>query len=171
MDKHYLLDSNIFIQSSLFEYRFSFCHEFWHLLEELHLLDMVYSISSVRKELIQKNDNLSSWVKTLPETFFIQERNDLDTQNGYANLMNWAMQNTQFTNEAKLKFASDHADPWLVAHAAAKGYSIVTHEVYKEYIKKTIKIPNAAQFLGVNYINVYDFLESVATDTFKPRLQ
>lgn len=165
----YLLDSNIFIQSHRFEYRFSFCNGFWTLLKTLHNAGTVFSIKAVKTELMQGGDALSDWVRALPNTFFLDER-DVSTQEHYGYLMNWAMKNKHFTDEAKRKFASEHADPWLVAHARASNMRIVTHEVYDANIKRTIKIPNAARELGVACVNTYDFLEDLAERTFEMKI-
>lgn len=161
----YLLDSNIFIQSSIFEYRPSFCFAFWELLKNLHLAGRVFSISSVKRELTCKDDELAKWVNDLPDTFFLDER--VVAQKHYADLMNWAMNNPQFKDEAKNKFASEHADPWLVVYAAQEKMKIVTHEIYDPHIKKAIKIPNAAEYLKVDCVTLYNFLDLVSENNFQ----
>lgn len=161
----YLLDSNIFIQSFNLAYRPSFCSAFWDLLQTLHLAGRVFSISSVKKELTYRDDDLAKWVLNLPDTFFLNEK--IVGQQNYKYLMNWAMANPQFTDGAKLKFASDHADPWLVAYAAQENMKIVTQESYNLNIRTSIKIPNAAEQLGVKYIGLFDFLDSVCENNFQ----
>ena len=168
MDDSYLLDSNIFIQSHRFEYRFSFCSGFWELLEILHQRGIVFSIRAVKNELLKGNDALSAWIRQLPESFFYDER-DQETQSRYGFLMNWAHNNPQFTQNAKMKFASQHADPWLVAYAAAHDMKLITHEVFDQNIKKSIKIPNAERVLNVQCVNMYDFLELFWNGTFTVR--
>lgn len=74
MNDGYLLDSNIFIQSHRFEYRFSFCSGFWELLQILHQREIVFSIRAVKNELLKNNDALSAWIRQLPESFFCDER-------------------------------------------------------------------------------------------------
>lgn len=165
MDDSYLLDSNIFIQSHRFEYRFSFCSGFWELLKILHLRRIVFSIRAVKNELLKNNDALSTWIRQLPESFFCDER-DQETQSKYRYLMNWAYNNPQFNQNAKMKFASEHADPWLVAYAAAHHMKLITHEVFDPNTKKSIKIPNAAGVLNVQCVNMYDFLELFSNGTF-----
>ena len=80
--------------------------------------------------------------------------------------MNWAYNNPQFNQNAKMKFASEHADPWLVAYAAAHNMKLITHEVFDPNTKKSIKIPNAAGVLNVQCVNMYDFLELFSNGTF-----
>jgi hypothetical protein len=49
------------------------------------------------------------------------------------------------------------ADYWLVAHALAKQYVVVTHEVPAQSVRK-IKIPNACIGLGIQCVSPYDML-------------
>ncbi|EHM53812.1 DUF4411 family protein [Cardiobacterium valvarum] len=162
----YVLDSNIFIQSVNREYRFSFCSGFWDLLQDLYQNDVICSIKTVKRELTQRNDDLSDWVKNkLPNNFF---HNELVAGYEYGRLMQWAYSNLQFSDNAKQVFADENrADAWLVAYAAKQGMTVVTHEVLEPYIKKAIKIPNAAQHLSVPCVHIYDFLEKVAKGNFE----
>ena len=49
------------------------------------------------------------------------------------------------------------ADYWLVAHALAHNFVVVTHEVPSDSTRK-IKIPNACIGLGLNCISPYEML-------------
>ncbi|MFD2724515.1 DUF4411 family protein [Ignatzschineria indica] len=49
----YLLDSNIFIQSKNLHYRFSFCGNFWILLQDMHATGMVFTVKVVKQELLK----------------------------------------------------------------------------------------------------------------------
>jgi hypothetical protein len=62
----YLLDSNVFIQAKNLHYGLDFCPAFWQWLDEAHAAGTVYSIDSVRTELIAGNDDLSAWVQQRP---------------------------------------------------------------------------------------------------------
>lgn len=53
------------------------------------------------------------------------------------------------------------ADGWIVAFAHAKSGIVVTQEIYAAQIKNRIKIPNACEAFGVNYVNTYDMLRSL----------
>jgi hypothetical protein len=59
----YLLGSNVFIQAKNLHYGLDFCPAFWQWLDEAHSAGLVYSIDSVRTELIAGNDDLSAWVQ------------------------------------------------------------------------------------------------------------
>ena len=51
------------------------------------------------------------------------------------------------------------ADYYLVAHALAHGFSVVTHEVAANSIKK-IKIPNACIALHIKSMSPYEMLRT-----------
>ena len=136
----YLLDSNIFIQSANLEYRHSFCANFWELIANLHKQGLLYSINAVKNEVNNKKDALATWIRQLPAGFFLDEK---QAQTEYAELMQWAIAQTQYSQIAIQDFAQVHkADAWLVALAQKEGMGIITHETYDPHIKKRIKIPN-----------------------------
>lgn len=172
----YLLDSNFFIQSKNFSYRFEFCQAFWDLIIKLHNKGLVYSINKVKNELLNGNDSLSIWVSQLPDSFWLDEFDYIDE---YKSVINWAETkiinptNSQgFTKTAKEVFADeDRADAWLIACASGlSNTTIVTQETFvdpKTY--KTIKIPNAAQDFKIKCTTIYDFLTATCENNFTPK--
>lgn len=163
----YLLDSNIFIQSKNFQYRFGFCQAFWDLIINLHHQGQVFSINKVKDELTEGNDELADWVKTLPKSFWLDEFDYID---GYNDVINWA-QSTNFKDRAKANFADEKiADAWLVASAFNRSNTvIVTQETQvNPEARKQIKIPNAAQEFNVDCFTLYDFLSATCHNNFTP---
>ena len=57
--------------------------------------------------------------------------------------------------------ATDLPDPWLVAHAKANNYTIVTYEKSEPNRKSRIKIPEVCNQFGVRYINTVDLLREL----------
>ena len=49
------------------------------------------------------------------------------------------------------------ADYYLVAHALARKWVVVTHEVYANTTKR-IKIPNACMGVGIRHMNPFEML-------------
>jgi|26BtaG_2_1085354.scaffolds.fasta_scaffold24023_2 hypothetical protein len=172
----YLLDSNFFIQSKNFSYRFEFCQAFWDLIITLHNQGLVYSIQKVKQELIKGNDNLSSWVRQLPESFWLDE---FDYVNEYNSVINWAnnklvdpAKSQGFTSAAKAIFADEgRADAWLIACASGLPNTVIVTQETKIDPKayKTIKIPNAAQDFQVSCSTIYDFLSNTCENNFTPK--
>src|SRR5262249_26273465 len=67
----------------------------------------------------------------------------------------WAT--TQSYEAAAIATFLQVADYWLLAHALAHHFTIVTHEVPSDSIRK-IKIPNACIGLGVGCVSPYEML-------------
>lgn len=163
----YLIDSNIFIQAKRTYYQMSFCTAFWDLIITLHNQGKVYSINKVKQELTRGEDELSEWAKTLPSTFWIDEEQYSEE---YGKIINWAYQ-SKFTDTAKLNFAEhSRADAWLIATAAAKNMTIITHETRADpNVKRLVKIPNAAEIYGIPCITIYEFLAEHSHSNFTPK--
>lgn len=58
---------------------------------------------------------------------------------------------------AGMKIFFQGADFYLVAHAKAHGYTVVTHEVPADSIRR-IKIPNVCVGLGIRFMTPYEML-------------
>lgn len=160
----FLIDSNIFINSKIFAYRFEYCKMFWDFLLELHNKDIVYSINAVKKELLRKDDELSDWVNNeVPDSFFIDEASSMKS---YGILMNWA-QKQNVIEKAKRDFANtEKADAFLIAYAMENDYVILTDEKSSPDAKKRIMIPNAASAHGVRTMVLFEFLPLYAGHNF-----
>ena len=66
--------------------------------------------------------------------------------------------NPAYTDAARTEFL-DAADYFLIAHALAKGFTVVTAEVAADTVKK-VKIPNACQALAVSYMDLFTMLRA-----------
>lgn len=162
--KRFLIDSNVFINAKYFHYNFNYCKIFWDYILALHTKGVVYSIDSVRKELLAKTDELSEWViKETPQSFFEDESSSLAA---YGTLMNWS-HGLDVSDKAKEDFASQtKADAFLIAHAMTHGFNIITHERPMVGAKKRIMIPNAAEAHGVTTLTLYEFLVDYSGQNF-----
>ena len=160
----FLIDSNVFINAKYFHYNFKYCKVFWDLLIALHNKGLVFSINSVKKELMAKPDEIADWVQNeVPLSFFEDENTSIKS---YAVLMNWA-QGLNVDKKAKDDFASaDKADAFLIAHAMTHGFTIITHEKSSPGAKKRIMIPNAADDHGIKTISIYEFLAIYSGQNF-----
>nr|WP_263974653.1 DUF4411 family protein [Morganella morganii] len=73
LNRRFLIDSNVFINSKNFYYNFGYCKIFWDLLLTLHQKGIVYSISCVKNELNSGNDEIVDWIKNeVPDSFLFQ---------------------------------------------------------------------------------------------------
>jgi hypothetical protein len=149
----YLLDANVFIQAKNLHYGFDFCPAFWDWLISQNAAGTVASIEKVGDELQAGADDLSTWAGARGLTFFRPP--DSTVVPALTQVSTWAT--TQTYEPAAIATFLQVADYWLVGHAVAHGYVVVTHEVPSESIRK-IKIPNACIGLGLTCVTPYEML-------------
>lgn len=155
----YLVDSNIFIVSNR-NYRQEFFPVVWDFFlstPNLYMLDRVYN------ELVPKNDALSVWAKKnyknsviVADTFFDE----------YRQVADYLRNSGLWTNAGYEQWTRDYtkADPWLIACALNRGYTIVTDEKMTGPNGKASpnepKIPFVAKQLGVKTASFWTLLKS-----------
>lgn len=148
----YLLDANIFIQAKNLHYGFDFCPAFWGWLKEQNIIGKVASIEKVADELTGE-DELADWTKTQGKAFFLPADNAVVP--ALSAVSAWV--NTQSYEPAAIATFLQVADYWLIAHAKAYNWTVVTHEVPSESVRK-IKIPNVCIGLKLHCISPYEML-------------
>jgi hypothetical protein len=151
----YLLDANIFIQAKNLHYGFDFCPAFWEWMIDQNDSGKIASIEKVGDELHAGADDLSDWATARGRTFFLQP--DDAVLPALARVSAWAT--TQTYEPAAIATFLQVADYWLVAHALAHSFTIVTHEVPSDSTRK-IKIPNACIGSGLTCVSPYEMLRS-----------
>lgn len=163
----YLLDSNVFIEASNRYYTFDICPGFWKWLDLAVQQGIACSIDHIYDELTPKNpgkdkEALAQWCKESKSSrrtkkgMFI-ETSDEKTQKIYTSIVEFVNDNSRYTPPAKKRFLSK-ADPWLIAKAKSTGRIVVTHEVYDQGSRKSVKIPNVCEKFSVPYANTFDML-------------
>lgn len=162
--RNYILDANIFIDAHRRYYSFDICPGYWNWLERKHKEGSVFSIEKVYDELIRKEDKVSEWAKKMYMRKFFKKDNNEATISKVEELRSWAAEGI-FEPEAVDKFC-DSTDIFLVAYAKAHDFVVATNEVYDENIKKKVKIPNACEFIDVEYIDTFQLLRKVGEARF-----
>jgi len=153
----YLLDSNIFIEAKNRYYAFDLAPVFWTWLDEL-CLEQTRTISLVKDELIDGDDELAEWMNERKSEPWILEVDDAATQQVFAQVAD-AVNNGSYKQAAKTHFLSK-ADPWLVAKGKVLEATVVTHERPNPFTGKKVPLPNICENFGVNYMDTFDFLRS-----------
>jgi Domain of unknown function (DUF4411) len=151
----YLLDSNIFIQAKNLHYGFDFCPAFWDWIVAENTNNVVFSIEKVHDELVAGGDSLSQWAQARGATLF--QAPDADVVTGLGTVAAWAGAGNYEPSAVSLFLQV--ADYYLVAHALAKQFTVVTHEIPSNSTKR-IKIPNACAAVGVKVISPYEMLRT-----------
>lgn len=155
----YLLDANVFVTAKNAHYGFDFVPGFWDWLSASHDTGKIRSIDKVGQELLRGHDELADWAKKRPKGFFATCPPAKITP-GLTELAKWASSpEKEFKPSAVAEFLQS-ADYYLVAHAAAEGFTVVTHEVPEPNSKKRVKIPDACRHLGVQYVNPFNMLRA-----------
>lgn len=149
----YLLDTNIFIEAKNRHYGFDFCPAFWDWLERSNQAASVFSIEKVQDELIGGADELAVWTRDHDDEFFLKP--DAAVVPSLGAVSTWA--NTQTYERGAINTFLASADYYLVAHANAHGFVVVTHEIFSDSVKR-IKIPNACLGMGVKFVTPFVML-------------
>jgi predicted nucleic acid-binding protein len=159
----YLLDANVFIQAKNLHYGFDFCPAFWEWIEQKNSEDVVFSIDKVSDELLGGSDQLADWTKLHPAMF---RETDKAVIPALKQVSDWVT--AQKYESAAVSTFLQVADYWLVAHALATGFTVVTHEQASDSVRK-IKIPNVCIALGIPVINVFALLRREGARFVLPR--
>ncbi len=113
------------------------------------------SIEKVADELFVGKDDLSALARERGRGFFLKP--DEDTLSALRTVSIWA--NRSGYRAAAVSTFPGLADCWLVAHAQAHGYTVVTHEVAAGTVRR-IKIPDVCRSLGLRYTTPCAMLRS-----------
>lgn len=149
----YLLDSDVFIQAKNLHYGFDFCPAFWGWLDREYASGLLASIEKVKDELKGVGDELADWAGERPD-FFLAPDSQVLASLGAAS--EWA---TQSYDPAAVNTFLQVADYFLISHAHAHGFTVVTHERAAPLAKK-IKIPDACIGLGVKCVTPFEMLRT-----------
>ena len=161
INKPYLLDANIFIQSAREFYSFDFGTKFWDFLIKKARQNIIFSIDKVYEELIEGDDTLKIWAQNYFYNYFLPTNNE-KILNQYAMVISWAQNSPTYTDNAKNDFAeADNADAWLIATALDKDYTIVTFEKLNKNRRNKILIPNACYELNIKYCDLFTMLKQL----------
>lgn len=149
----YLLDSDVFIQAKNLHYGLDFCPAFWDWLVASNQAGIVFSTEKVGDEIAAGADELAGWAASRGDGFFLKP--DTAILPALTRVSSWTT--GQNYEPAAVSTFLQVADFYLVAHALAHGYTVVTHEVAAASTKK-IKIPNACIGVGVKCVSPFEML-------------
>ena len=149
----YLLDANVFMQAKNLHYGLDFCPAFWEWLIQKNRTGQVFSIDKVADEIAAGADELHDWARENGEELFLRTTPQIAMQ--FTPVSEWASQ--QHYEPAAINTFLQIADFYLVAHALARGVTLVTHETPSNSPKQ-IKIPDACIGLDIRCMNPYEML-------------
>lgn len=149
----YLLDANVFIQAKNLHYGLDFCPAFWHWLIDNNHAGRVFSLDKVADEISAGADELTDWMQQQGNGLFL--KTDSRTAAQFGQVSAWAT--SQQYEPVAINTFFQIADFYLVAHALAGVYTVVTHEV-PSMSRKRIKIPDACIGLDLRCMTPYEML-------------
>lgn len=149
----YLLDANVFIEAKRRHYGMDFCPAFWEWLSEQNTAGRVFSIEKVRDELRAGSDELADWAVARGVAFFLPP--DEPLIESLAAIAEWV--GGQNYRPAAVSAFLEDPDYYLLAHAHAHGYTVVTHEVPSDGVRQ-VKIPNVAIGMKVKCMSPFEML-------------
>lgn len=165
----YLLDTDVLVASKRIHYHPDFCQLFWDWVDAGHGSGLFYSLDKVKDELEGGDDEdlLKQWAKRPHlKSFFLSSK---PYTANWQRLAQWAStRSPSFTPGALAKFLDiKSADAWLIAYASGNpGWHVVTNEVSAPDSKKDVKLPDAAQALGVQTFPLGRILRLHARNNF-----
>ncbi|MCH7626606.1 MAG: DUF4411 family protein, partial [Chloroflexi bacterium] len=121
----YLLDADVFIRAKNLHYGLDFCPAFWDWLIRENVAGTLFSIEKVGDEVQGVEDELSEWAKARGNGFFLTPTPDVFP--ALAEVSTWVT--SQRYEQAAISGFLQVADYYLVSHAQASGYTVVTHEI------------------------------------------
>ncbi len=155
----YVLDSNVFIEAKNRYYGFDIAPGFWEWLECSYMTGKICSIKPVYDELTTGDDELADWVKLKPHKgIFTTIDGDQAIYDFVNQIATWA-EDKKYKYSAIQKFA-DCADPFLIAFAAAHGYTVVTNERPEPDSRRSVKIPDVCKAFDVKYCDTFTLFRS-----------
>lgn len=156
----FLIDSNSLMTPHLTFYPFDFAQSFWAQMESRIKNGSIIILDMVKDEILQGNDSLRDWMKTIEIGTYIDHRQS-SVIGKYSDVLQHLQGNNCYKNSALMEWSKNTvADPWLIATAAAYGYTIISFEAPNKGLNprnpsKNAKIPDIAALFGVPVQNLY----------------
>lgn len=160
-DEKFLIDANTLITASRLYYAHDLIPTFWKLLASKAEEGKVCILDIVKKEICKGEDWLKGWLDSGKLDFQICNHVDSEIITKYAEVMQY-IQTCGYYNANGLNgwARNDVADPWLIAAAAAKDYTLITFEQPAGFLSNKnksgkVKIPDVAKHFNVRVHNLY----------------
>lgn len=154
----FILDTNVLIDAWKEHYPIRIMPSFWEGLIQSINDGNIIICESIYKELTAGSDDLKDWIVKSIQKDKIESDAEPTVVDAYKKLMNEVCdQKNGYTPAALVTFAT-HGDSFLIAHALAHGYSLITLEVSKTQQKGKVKIPDACLLVKVKCSKIKDIL-------------
>jgi hypothetical protein len=150
--KRYCLDANVFIEGWNKYYSMDLCPSYWEVLDTLAQDGRVFAPIEVKREILQHDDRLATWIKSRPYLF-----RDITTE--VQKHLRQVMASYQRLVDSTRKRSI--ADPWVIAFAIAEDAVVVTKEMPAGPNSRRIKIPDVCNALNIPWIDDFQFAREI----------
>lgn len=154
----YWLDANVLIEANNSFFNLEIAPSFWIWLEDQLKAGVLCSSSMVYGEVLGKDDGLAKWAKTRKKSSYWPEP-DADVQTLYREIVQYVDEKYRASSPAKVGDFLAKADCWVIAHAKAKGGTVVTRESKVDRTSQTPKVPNVCAAFDVPFIETKEMLK------------
>lgn len=155
VEEKFLIDSNSFVTPYRFYYAFDLVPSYWEELSRYAETGRIILLDIVKSEIEQGKDQLTDWIHENESNLVICNHVNAEIIEKYQKVLQH-VQNCGFYNVKALNTWSQAnvADPWLIAVAAVKGYTLITNEVSAGSLSvktpsRNAKIPDVAKVFNV----------------------
>jgi hypothetical protein len=154
----YWLDANIFIEANNTFFNIEIAPSFWAWLETQLKAGVLRSSSLVYGEVLGKDDMLAKWARIRKGDAYWPEP-DAEVQAAYRGISDYVDDKYKNSSPAKVGDFLAKADCWIIAHALAKGGTVVTRELKVDKASQTPKVPNVCEKFDVPFIHTLEMLK------------
>ena len=163
----YLIDTNSLITPKATYYPMDLVPRFWQSMAEKIEDGSIAILDLVKQEILKRKekDDLALWISNLVIGSYIDHR-EQDIVIKYAEVLQLIQDDPCYSEKALREWAEETvADPWLIATAAAYGFTIVTFEkpvlVDANNPSKRAKIPNIAHHFKVRTVDLFGMIREL----------
>lgn len=150
----HLMDANAFMEASRLYYSFKIAPGYWDWLIEKFEAGELASIEAVYNEITAGSGDLVMWAKDPAlDGFWLPDTAESIAATGH--LAAWAAHPDRLFKQAAVDEFMASADLRLAAQASAIGATVVTRETSDPGCKKRVKLPDAANSIGVTCIQPF----------------
>ena len=160
-EEKFLIDSSSFITPFRLYYAVDLIPSYWDRLAKCLGTGRIILLDMVKAELEKGDDELTDWIHNNENMFTVCSLISSDIIDQYQKVLQHIQTCGYYRESALDAWAQDDsADPWLVAAAAARGFTIITNEASAGTLStktpsRIAKIPDVARHFGVNSQSLY----------------
>ena len=156
----FLIDSNSFMTPYRRYYAFDLTPSYWKELSKKLPTGRIVTLDMVKDEINKGQDDLTDWINN-EKGLVVCNHVTIEIIGKYQEVLQYVQTSGYYKEQALKTWAQGNiADPWLIAAAAVKGYTIITDEVSsgglsKKTPNKNAKIPDVAKNFNVKTNNLF----------------